>query len=155
MSFGEPVTVSHIGLAQTWIPAPQRDRPTGTRPTVREPAEQYRTPFLQRARAEQKEPGRVEHYRADRPIVELKIAHFTRRPWEVGGHVPEGRFGWLLISIPGPGHQLGPLGRALTAAWGERLGDRRILRGTPPASGIVRPTRMLMPLYSMEESHRD
>jgi hypothetical protein len=37
--------------------------------------------ILQRARAEQKEPGWVEHYRADRPIVERKIAHFTRRPW--------------------------------------------------------------------------
>lgn len=37
--------------------------------------------ILQKARAEQKEPGWVEHYRADRPIVERKIAHFTRRPW--------------------------------------------------------------------------
>lgn len=36
---------------------------------------------LQRARAEQNEPGWVEHYRADRPIVERKIAHFTRRSW--------------------------------------------------------------------------
>jgi len=36
---------------------------------------------LQKARAEQKEPGWVEHYRADRPIVERKIAHFTRRSW--------------------------------------------------------------------------
>jgi hypothetical protein len=36
---------------------------------------------LQRARAEQEEPGWVEHYRADRPIVERKIAHFARRPW--------------------------------------------------------------------------
>ena len=35
--------------------------------------------ILQKARAEQKEPGWVEHYRADRPIVERKIAHFTRR----------------------------------------------------------------------------
>lgn len=36
---------------------------------------------LQRARAEQTEPGWVEHYRADRPIVERKIAHFVRKPW--------------------------------------------------------------------------
>jgi hypothetical protein len=36
---------------------------------------------LQQARNEQKEPGWVEHYRADRPIVERKIAHFTRKPW--------------------------------------------------------------------------
>jgi IS5 family transposase len=37
--------------------------------------------ILQRARAEQTEPGWVEHYRADRPIVERKIAHFVRKPW--------------------------------------------------------------------------
>ena len=37
--------------------------------------------LLQRARAEQTEPGWAEHYRADRPIVERKIAHFVRRPW--------------------------------------------------------------------------
>jgi IS5 family transposase len=36
---------------------------------------------LQQARAEQTEPGWVEHYRADRPIVERKIAHFVRKPW--------------------------------------------------------------------------
>jgi IS5 family transposase len=36
---------------------------------------------LQRARAEQREPGWAEHYRADRPIVERKIAHFVRRSW--------------------------------------------------------------------------
>ncbi len=35
---------------------------------------------LQRARAEQREPGWAEHYRADRPIVERKIAHFVRKP---------------------------------------------------------------------------
>ena len=38
-------------------------------------------PTLQRARAEQTEPGWVEHYRADRPIVERKLAHFVRRSW--------------------------------------------------------------------------
>jgi IS5 family transposase len=37
--------------------------------------------ILQKARAEQREPGWAEHYRADRPLVERKIAHFTRRPW--------------------------------------------------------------------------
>ena len=36
---------------------------------------------LQRARTEQREPGWVERYRADRPIVERKIAHFVRKPW--------------------------------------------------------------------------
>jgi hypothetical protein len=37
--------------------------------------------LLQVARAEQKEPQWAERYRADRPIVERKIAHFVRRPW--------------------------------------------------------------------------
>ncbi len=37
--------------------------------------------ILQRARAEQHEPGWAEHYRAERPIVERKIAHFVRRSW--------------------------------------------------------------------------
>jgi transposase len=37
--------------------------------------------ILQRARAEQKDPGWIERYRAERPIVERKIAHFVRRPW--------------------------------------------------------------------------
>lgn len=37
--------------------------------------------LLQRARAEQKDPGWLERYRADRPIVERKIAHFVRRAW--------------------------------------------------------------------------
>ena len=36
---------------------------------------------LQRARAEQIEPGWAERYRSDRPIVERKIAHFVRRHW--------------------------------------------------------------------------
>jgi hypothetical protein len=37
--------------------------------------------ILQTARAEQNQPGWAERYRADRPIVERKIAHFVRRPW--------------------------------------------------------------------------
>ena len=37
--------------------------------------------ILQRARAEQTEPGWADRYRADRPIVERKIAHFVRRSW--------------------------------------------------------------------------
>jgi IS5 family transposase len=37
--------------------------------------------ILARARAEQREPGWAERYRADRPKVERKIAHFVRRPW--------------------------------------------------------------------------
>ena len=32
-------------------------------------------------RAEQADPAWKTRYRADRPIVERKIAHFTRRPW--------------------------------------------------------------------------
>jgi hypothetical protein len=37
--------------------------------------------ILQRARAAQRDPAWRQHYRADRPIVERKIAHFTRRAW--------------------------------------------------------------------------
>jgi hypothetical protein len=37
--------------------------------------------LLQRARAEQKDPAWLERYRADRPIVERKIAHLVRRSW--------------------------------------------------------------------------
>jgi len=37
--------------------------------------------ILQRARADQAKPGWAERYRADRPIVERKIAHFVRRAW--------------------------------------------------------------------------
>ena len=38
-------------------------------------------PLLQTARAEQKTAEWQAAYRADRPIVERKIAHFVRRPW--------------------------------------------------------------------------
>lgn len=37
--------------------------------------------ILQRARKEQEDPNWVTRYRADRPIVERKIAHFVRKPW--------------------------------------------------------------------------
>jgi hypothetical protein len=37
--------------------------------------------ILQRARAAQRDPGWQQRYRADRPIVERKISHFTRRAW--------------------------------------------------------------------------
>ena len=37
--------------------------------------------ILQHARAEQATPEWLERYRADRPIVERKIAHFARRLW--------------------------------------------------------------------------
>ena len=37
--------------------------------------------ILQRARKEQADPAWKARYRADRPIVERKIAHFTRRQW--------------------------------------------------------------------------
>ena len=36
---------------------------------------------LQRARAAQRDPGWQQRYRADRPVVERKISHFTRRAW--------------------------------------------------------------------------
>jgi len=36
---------------------------------------------LQRARAAQKDPAWQQRYRTDRPIVERKISHFTRRAW--------------------------------------------------------------------------
>ena len=36
---------------------------------------------LQRARATQRDPAWQQRYRSDRPIVERKIAHFTRRAW--------------------------------------------------------------------------
>ncbi len=37
--------------------------------------------LLQAARAEQATPEWIERYRADRPIVERKMAHFARRLW--------------------------------------------------------------------------
>jgi len=37
--------------------------------------------ILQRARAEQADPEWIAAYRANRPLVERKIAHFVRRPW--------------------------------------------------------------------------
>ena len=37
--------------------------------------------ILQRARAAQRDPAWQDRYRADRPIVERKISHFTRRAW--------------------------------------------------------------------------
>jgi Transposase DDE domain/Transposase domain (DUF772) len=36
---------------------------------------------LQRARAAQRDPAWQQRYKADRPIVERKISHFTRRAW--------------------------------------------------------------------------
>lgn len=36
---------------------------------------------LQAARTEQKEPAWQDRYRAERPVVERKISHFTRRAW--------------------------------------------------------------------------
>src|ERR1019366_1756320 len=38
--------------------------------------------ILARARAEQADPAWAAAYRSDRPIVERKISHFTRRAWE-------------------------------------------------------------------------
>jgi Transposase DDE domain len=36
---------------------------------------------LQEARAAQRDPAWQQQYRTDRPIVERKVSHFTRRPW--------------------------------------------------------------------------
>ena len=36
---------------------------------------------LQHAKARQKDPAWQQDYRANRPVVERKISHFTRRPW--------------------------------------------------------------------------
>jgi IS5 family transposase/transposase len=36
---------------------------------------------LQKARAAQRDPAWQQRYRADRPIVERKVSHFTRRAW--------------------------------------------------------------------------
>jgi hypothetical protein len=36
---------------------------------------------LQHAKARQQDPGWQQDYRANRPVVERKISHFTRRPW--------------------------------------------------------------------------
>jgi hypothetical protein len=37
--------------------------------------------MLQRARTAQRDPAWQQRYRADRPIVERKVSHFTRRAW--------------------------------------------------------------------------
>jgi len=72
--------------------------------------------ILARARAEQKEPGWAERYRADRPIVERKIAHFIRRRWD-GRHARTrglrtvrtdldtraGAINWARLAVPGLG----------------------------------------------------
>jgi len=36
---------------------------------------------LQHAKARQHDPGWQQDYRANRPVVERKISHFTHRPW--------------------------------------------------------------------------
>jgi Transposase DDE domain len=36
---------------------------------------------LQRARAAQRDPAWQQRYKTDRPIVERKVSHFTRRAW--------------------------------------------------------------------------
>ncbi|MET0756824.1 MAG: transposase, partial [Mycobacterium sp.] len=36
---------------------------------------------LQHAKARQKDPAWQQAYRANRPVVERKISHFTHRPW--------------------------------------------------------------------------
>jgi hypothetical protein len=36
---------------------------------------------LQHAKSRQQDPAWQQDYRANRPVVERKISHFTRRPW--------------------------------------------------------------------------
>jgi hypothetical protein len=81
---------------------------------------------LQRARAIQRDPGWQQRYRADRPVVERKISHFTRRAW--GGRnartrglarittdlvTRAGALNWARLAVLGLGHD--PAGWALPA----------------------------------------
>jgi len=81
---------------------------------------------LQRARAAQRDPAWQQRYRADRPIVERKISHFTRRAW--GGRnartrglarittdllTRAGALNWARLAVLGLDHH--PAGWALRA----------------------------------------
>jgi Transposase DDE domain len=81
---------------------------------------------LQRARAEQRDPAWRQRYRTDRPIVERKVSHFTRRAW--GGRKARtrgparittdlvtraGALNWARLAVLGLRH--GPTGWALRA----------------------------------------
>jgi DDE family transposase/transposase-like protein DUF772 len=81
---------------------------------------------LQRARTAQRDPAWQHRYQADRPVVERKIAHFTRRPW--GGRNARTRglarittdlvtraaaINWARLAVLGLGH--GPAGWTLQA----------------------------------------
>ena len=72
---------------------------------------------LQRARAVQRDPAWQQRYRADRPIVERKVSHFTRRAW--GGRRARTRglarvttdlvtraaaLNWARLAVPGLRH---------------------------------------------------
>ena len=82
--------------------------------------------MLQRARAAQRDPAWQQRYRADRPVVERKISHFTRRAW--GGrkartrglarittdlHTRAGALNWARLAVLGLDHD--PAGWALRA----------------------------------------
>jgi IS5 family transposase len=73
--------------------------------------------ILQRARAIQRDPAWQQRYRADRPLVERKISHFTRRAW--GGrkartrglarittdlHTRAGAINWARLAVLGLRH---------------------------------------------------
>jgi hypothetical protein len=68
---------------------------------------------LQRARAAQKDPAWQQRYRTDRPIVERKISHFTRRGW--GGRRARTRglarittdLNWARLAVLGLDHDQG------------------------------------------------
>ena len=81
---------------------------------------------LQRARAAQRDPAWQQRYKADRPVVERKISHFTRRAW--GGRKARtrglarittdlatraGALNWARLAVLGLDHD--PAGWALRA----------------------------------------
>jgi IS5 family transposase len=81
---------------------------------------------LQRARATQRDPAWQDRYRTDRPVVERKISHFTRRAW--GGRKARtrglarittdldtraGALNWARLAVLGLDHD--PAGWALPA----------------------------------------
>jgi hypothetical protein len=82
--------------------------------------------ILQRARAAQRDPAWQQRYRTDRPTVERKVSHFTRRAW--GGRrartrglarittdlvTRAGALNWARLAVLGLDH--GPTGWALRA----------------------------------------
>src|SRR5262249_23977095 len=82
---------------------------------------------LQRARAAQRDPAWQQRYKTDRPIVERKVSHFTRRAW--GGRnartrglarlttdllTPARAANWVPVAVPGLDHDQGGWARRAT-----------------------------------------